>query len=74
LAEISPMIPPKIIELFRIRFADNPKYESISFPEETNGLQPVHVYKDHRNTTPSESPNNTVVNLPQLEISEHVRH
>jgi hypothetical protein len=76
LAEISPMIPPKIIELFRIRFADNPKYESISFPEETNGLQPVHVYKDHRIVTPSETPikGNTAVDLPELELVDHVRH
>jgi hypothetical protein len=57
-AETSPLIPPKIIELFKIKFGDNPKYKDIAKPEEANGLSSVVVYKDHTLTTPSESPVN----------------
>ena len=44
LAEISPLIPPSVIELFRTRFSDE-KYAAIAKPEDTNGLSPVIVYK-----------------------------
>ena len=56
-SETSPLIPPGIIELFKIRFGDDPKYKDICKPEETNGLAPVSVYHDHtRPPTPSVSP------------------
>jgi hypothetical protein len=65
-SETSPLIPPNIIELFKIRFATDPKYKDICKPEETNGLAPVSVYHDHtRPPTPSESPaGEFVLNLP----------
>lgn len=45
LSEISPLIPPKIIILFKQRF-DNEKYADISKPEDTNGLHAIVVYKE----------------------------
>ena len=43
LSEISPLIPPAVIDLFRTRFSDA-KYADISRPEETNGLHPIAIY------------------------------
>jgi hypothetical protein len=44
LSEISPLVPPSIIDLFRSKFSDA-KYDDISKPEDTNGLHPIHIYK-----------------------------
>jgi hypothetical protein len=44
LAEISPLVPPKIIELFKMRFSCE-KYAEISKPSITNGLHAIEVYK-----------------------------
>lgn len=66
-AETSPLIPPPIIALFKIRFADDPKYKDIAFPEETNGLHAVVVYRDHTACpTPSQSP----TKQPSLKLEE----
>lgn len=43
LSEISPLIPPNVIALFKERFSDA-KYDSISKPEESNGLHAITVY------------------------------
>lgn len=45
LSEISPLIPPSIIKLFRDKFDNNEKYADISRPEDTNGLHAIVVYK-----------------------------
>jgi len=45
LNEISPLIPPQIITLFKRTFAEK-KYEDISRPEDTNGLEAIVVYKE----------------------------
>jgi len=45
LQEISPLIPKHIIESFKIRFKD---YTNISKPNETNGLQPVRIYRNEK--------------------------
>jgi hypothetical protein len=63
-AETSPLIPPGVIQLFRTRFADNPKYADITFPEETNGLHAVTVYREKLHITPTESPANVQVTFP----------
>ena len=42
LSEISPLIPPTIITNFRTRFHNT---KDISFPEETDGLQPIYIFK-----------------------------
>ena len=44
LSEISPLIPPNVINLFRTKFSDA-KYDDISKPEDTNGLHPIVIYK-----------------------------
>ena len=68
-SETSPLIPPDIIELFKQRFGNDPKYKDICKPEETNGLAPVYVYNNHiRAMTLDDSPLNKtdiVVELPQ---------
>lgn len=43
LAEISPIIPDIIIQDFKKKFGDK-KYDDISRPEETNGLEKIVVY------------------------------
>lgn len=43
LAEISPIVPNLIIEDFKKKFGDK-KYDDISRPEETNGLEKIVVY------------------------------
>lgn len=43
LQEISPLIPPNIINDFRKRFGS---IKDVSFPEEANGLHPIIVYSD----------------------------
>jgi len=43
LAEISPIIPDLIIEDFKKKFGDK-KYDDISKPEETNGLEKIVIY------------------------------
>ena len=45
LAEISPLIPPEVIAEFRKKFGD-PKYDSISKPEEANGLEKITIFSD----------------------------
>ena len=44
LAEISPLVPPKIIDLFKSRFGGE-KYAEISKPEIANGLHAIEVYR-----------------------------
>jgi hypothetical protein len=71
-AETSPLIPPTVIELFRTKFADNPAYKDITFPEETNGLSPVVPYRDHTVVTPSQTPSaQPTLSLPSEPPSQH---
>jgi hypothetical protein len=48
LSEVSPLIPPQVIELFKQRFS-NEKYENIAKPEESNGLHEIVIYKSESN-------------------------
>lgn len=43
LSEISPLVPPVIVNLFRQKFSDA-KYDDISRPEITNGLHAISIY------------------------------
>ena len=52
LAEISPLVPPNVINMFRQRFSDA-KYEAIAKPEDTNGLSAISVYKSISQSSPS---------------------
>lgn len=45
LSEISPLIPPGIVDLFHTKFS-NDKYAEISKPEITNGLHSIDVYRE----------------------------
>lgn len=44
LAEVSPLIPITIINDFKNKFINNPKYENIALPPEANGLEEIVVY------------------------------
>jgi hypothetical protein len=53
LAETSPLVPPEIIKEFQQKFAHE---TDISKPEETNGLEKIHVYRsDTKIPTPAVS-------------------
>jgi hypothetical protein len=51
LQEISPLIPPTILNEFRGKFGKN---EGIALPEETNGLHKIQIYKDRSITSPTQ--------------------
>jgi len=55
LSEISPLVPPLIIDLFRERFSDA-KYDAISKPEDTNGLHAIEIFQRGDAETPLPSP------------------
>lgn len=58
LAEISPLIPPKIILEFNTKFS-KPEYKDISRPEITNGLNHIEIF-----------PTDIVIELPTRESIE----
>lgn len=45
MVEIAPLVPPEIIAVFKYTF-NKPKYKDISWPEETNGLEAITIYKE----------------------------
>jgi hypothetical protein len=45
LQEISPLMPPEIVAMFKSRFGDE-KYKDISKPEETNGLEKIVIFEE----------------------------
>lgn len=49
LAEISPLIPNKIIIAFKKKF-DIPKYKNIAIADETNGLEQIIIYRIKNDT------------------------
>ena len=51
LSEISPLVPPDIIEDFKMRFSYE-KYNEISRPEDTNGLHAIHIFSREDAETP----------------------
>lgn len=55
LAEISPLVPPKIIIEFNSKF-NKPEYKDISKPEITNGLHAIEIF-----------PTNVIIELPTRE-------
>jgi hypothetical protein len=69
-AETSPLIPPGVIALFRERFANDPKYAEITFPEETNGLHAVTVYREKLHITPTETPTESPIRLHVADKSD----
>ena len=64
LAEVSPMLPPPVIEEFKKQF-DNEKYNEVSKPEEANGLEKITVFgepdsKRHFHHVPADRLRSTV--------------
>lgn len=51
LSEISPLVPPNIIEDFKMRFGGE-KYDDISKPEVVNGLHAIHIFSREDADTP----------------------
>jgi hypothetical protein len=65
LQEISPLVPPEVVDEFRRRFGD-PKYADISKPEETNGLEKITIFSDTLVRNPLVSdPNTPLPPFPQ---------
>jgi len=52
LSEISPLIPPKIVADFKVRFKD---LKDVSFPEEANGLHPIVIFTEEFELSPLSS-------------------
>lgn len=69
LSEISPLVPPRIIDLFRERFSVA-KYDDISKPEDTNGLHAIEIYTIETATPRVKSPVPNVQVKPKLIISD----
>ena len=44
MAETAPLIPPQVITHYKRMFDGDPKYEKITRPEESNGLEAITVY------------------------------
>jgi hypothetical protein len=65
LSEISPLIPPSIVALFKQRF-DNESYAEISKPEDTNGLHAIVIYKAPEATPAAIAPTRSV--RPSLDV------
>ena len=51
LSEISPLIPPSVVDMFKQRFSE-PKYDSISKPEDANGLHAIQIFTREDVETP----------------------
>jgi hypothetical protein len=66
-SETSPLIPPIVIDLFRQRFS-NPIYKDITFPEETNGLHAIEIYRDFTKP-PSPSDRASHRGLPPISVA-----
>lgn len=69
LAEVSPLVPPKVIQLFKDRFGGE-KYAEISKPEITNGLHPIDIHRPDEITPGFVSPR---LVSPHLDVGIMVR-
>lgn len=67
LSEISPLLPPSVIDTFKSRFG---KLSHISFPEEANGLHSVSVYHSPESAPLPSSPTPTNVSEVNLTLRE----
>jgi hypothetical protein len=65
-SETSPLIPPIVIDLVRQKFS-NPIYKDITFPEETNGLHAIEIYRDFTKP-PSPSDRASLRGLPPVAL------
>lgn len=73
LQEISPLVPPEIVAQFKTKFGD-PKYDTISKPEETNGLEKITIFSDvHVQSPPAIAYENPMLQLPQTRSQSRTR-
>lgn len=81
LQEISPLLPPGVVQIFKTRFEDKPQYKNIQRPEELNGLEHIQVYNParnapefpsspHYNATPGKDIQIRIPSLPEQHPSE----
>ena len=63
LSEISPLLPPSVIDAFKSRFG---KLTHIALPEETNGLHAVDIYSELQIPV---SPREISANTPQVGVT-----
>lgn len=63
LQEISPLIPPSIIQDFKRDFASKPEYKEITMPEEANGLEKITIYVSSPNHTQPDE-----LKIPEVKI------
>jgi hypothetical protein len=64
LAEISPLLPPKVIAEFNAKF-EKPEYVNLSKPEECNGLEAIVVY--------GEKPLKMIMDAPPADMKAEVK-
>lgn len=64
LAEISPLLPPKVIEEFNAKF-EKPEYKNLSKPEECNGLEAIIIY--------GQKPLKMIMDAPPAEMKAEVK-
>ncbi len=69
LSEISPLVPPPIIHLFRQRFS---KLSGVAFPEECNGIHSIIPFEGDFPKSPPSHLQVAVINPPVLELSPAV--
>lgn len=64
LAEISPLLPPKVIAEFNAKF-ETPEYKDLSKPEECNGLEAIVVHR--------EKPLQMIMDAPPADMKAEVK-
>jgi hypothetical protein len=62
LQEISPLIPPTILNMFRAKFG---KQHEIALPEETNGLHKIQVYRDVNIISPTQQSDHFKISITE---------
>lgn len=81
LQEISPLLPPDVVQVFKNRFEGKTEYKLIQKPEELNGLEHIEIYKSIRpssafpssplyNATPNPNLQIRVQDVPERHTSE----
>jgi hypothetical protein len=75
LAEVSPLLPMRVIADFKAKFSTGP-YADISKPEEANGLEEIVVYlpsKDRERLVAAVSPTPPSLNAPPPRVEGPLR-
>ena len=78
LQEISPLLPPQVIQVFQRRFDNKAEYKKVSKPSELNGLEHIEVYRKNPlfpsspfyNATPNQDIQIRIPSIPEQHASE----